>query len=158
MVRFALLAAVFSVAGFAAEKYTGPKPPKPDLPYLLHAGNLVPTEATEAKEEKKGKDTVYTIPGEQSAARTPLAEPIFILDAQTSTPERMELYKVESRNAQREVSLTAKRKKGGVSPLHLTVFPLDGKLYRIEAGEALEEGEYCLSPSDSNKVFCFEVY
>jgi len=158
MVRIALLTAIFSAAGLAAEKYSGPKPAKPDLPYLLHAGNLVATEANEAKEEKKGNGTVYTIPGAQSPARTPLAEPIFILDAQTSTPERMELYQAESRNGLREVSLTATRKKGGARPIHLTVFPLGGKLYRIEAAEALEEGEYCLSPSDSNKVFCFEVY
>ena len=29
----------------AADKYSGPRPPKADLPYLVHADNLVPTEA-----------------------------------------------------------------------------------------------------------------
>ena len=159
MVRIVFLAAgLWILPVFAADKYTGPKPPKPDLPYLLHATKLVATESAEAKEEKKGKDSVYTIAGATSPARTPLAEPIFILDAQTLAPERMELYKAEARDGAREVSLTAKRKKGGAEPIHLTVFPQGGKLYRIEAAEALEEGDYCLSPSESNRVFCFAVF
>jgi hypothetical protein len=144
---------------FAAENYTGPKPAKPDLPYLLHAGKLVATESSEAREEKKGKESTYIISGAASQAKTPLPEPIFIIDAQTLAPERMELYKVEARNGVREVSLSEKRRKGGGGrPIHLTVFPLGGKLYRLEAGENLDEGEYCLSPSESNRVFCFAIY
>ncbi len=112
------------------------------------------TEAAEAKEEKKGNDTVFTIAGATSSART-LAEPIFILDAQALAPEHMELFKAEPLNAAREVVLTAKR---SVAPIHLIVFLQGGKLYRIEAAEALEEGEYCLSPTESNRVFCFAVY
>jgi hypothetical protein len=159
MLRTLLTAAALSVLpGFAADKYAGPKPGKPDLPYLLHGSTLVATESSEAKEETKGKDAVYTIAGATSTARTPLAEPIFILEAQKVVPERMELYKVAVRDSVREVSLTEKRKKGGSRPIHLTVFPLGGKLYRVEAAETLEEGEYCLSPSDSNRVFCFAVY
>ena len=159
MPRTILLAAALSAfSALAADKYTGPKPPKPDLPYLLHGGNLVPTEAKEAKEEKKGDETVYTIPGAKSSAKTPLPEPRFILEAQTVAPEHMELFKAEVRDNLREVTLTAKRKKGGNQPLHLTVFPLGAKLYRVEAAEELEEGEYCLSPSESNCVFCFTVY
>ena len=34
----------------AAEKYSGPVPPKPDVPYLLHASTLVETEPGEARE------------------------------------------------------------------------------------------------------------
>jgi len=30
--------------------------------------------------------------------------------------------------------------------------------YRIEASETLENGQYSISPNDSNHVFCFEVY
>ena len=155
---FVLTATLSALSGFAADKYQGPKPALPDLPYLLHAGTLVATEATQAKEDKKGKETIYTIAGAVSPARTPLAEPIFIMDAQTLSPERMELYKVEVRNGAREVSFSEKRKKGGGRAIHLTVLPLGGKLFRVEAGEALEEGEYCLSPSDSNRVFCFQIY
>jgi hypothetical protein len=39
--------------------YTGPRPPKPDMLYLVHADNLVPTESTDAKEEGKGNSTKY---------------------------------------------------------------------------------------------------
>ena len=45
-----------------------------------------------------------------------------------------------------------------IRPLHLSVNKVDGRLYRVEASEPLENGEYSLSPNDSNKVFCFEVY
>src|ERR1039458_4935950 len=44
------LAAAFAAA---AQKYDGPRPPKPDVPYLKHADTLIPTEAVMAKEEKK---------------------------------------------------------------------------------------------------------
>ena len=38
-----------------AQKYSGPRPAKLDLPYLVHADNLVETESAEAKpEERKG--------------------------------------------------------------------------------------------------------
>jgi hypothetical protein len=43
-------------------------------------------------------------------------------------------------------------------PLRLTVTKLTGNLFRIEAGETLEPGEYSLSPENSNQVFCFQVY
>ena len=36
--------------------------------------------------------------------------------------------------------------------------PLGGKLYRIDVNETLENGQYCLSPSGDNRVFCFEVF
>src|SRR5580704_10859115 len=128
MPRTILLAAALSAcSALAADNYTGPKPPKPDLHYLMHGSNLVPTEIKEAKEEKKGAETVYTIAGATSSAKTPLPEPRFILDAQSIAPEHMELFKVDARDNLREVTLTAKRKKGGNRPLHMTVFPLGGK-------------------------------
>ena len=40
-----------------AEKYTGPRPPKADVPYLLHADNLIETEIGKAKSDER-KDTV----------------------------------------------------------------------------------------------------
>jgi hypothetical protein len=153
-----LVAALSAFSGLAADKYAGPKPAKADLPYLLHGSNLLPTESSEAKEEKKGEETVYTISGAASTAKTPLPEPRFILEAQNIAPEHMALFKAEPRGSVREVVLTSKRKKGGTQPLHLTVFPLGGKMYRLEAAEQLEEGEYCLSPAESNRVFCFQVY
>jgi hypothetical protein len=142
----------------AAEKYTGPRPPKPDIPYLLHANNLVPSEVGEAREENRKNETVYIIAGASSPASTPLAEPIFLMEAQKISPERMEMYRLEVRNGNREVSISQKRRKGSARPIHVAVTRLSDNLYRIEANDPLENGEYSLSPSDSNRVFCFQIY
>jgi hypothetical protein len=145
-----------SLAG--AESYRGPRPPKPDLPYLLHASRLEETEATEAQEEKRKDDTVYVIAGAASPARTPLAEPIFLMETRKLSAERMELYKLEVRNGRREAVFSARRKRDSPRPIRLSVTRLDQNLYRIEAAVGLENGEYSLTPAGSNQVFCFQVY
>jgi hypothetical protein len=141
----------------AEEKYSGPLPPKPDVLYLMHATTLVETEAGQAREEKRKNDTTYIVSGASSPARTPLAEPIFILDARKVAPERLELYKMEVKNGNREVSISLKAHKGG-GKLYLSVTKLNDRLYKIETNEPLENGQYAISPSDGNSVFCFEVY
>lgn len=152
------IALAFSIAGclFAADKYTGPVPPKPDIPYLLHASTLVETEVADARQGKKN-DT-YVIAGTTSPARTPLAEPIFIIDARQIQPETIELYRLDVKGGNREVSLGGNRRRGGSHALHLAIKPLGGHLYRVEADEALEDGEYALSPSGDNHAYCFEIY
>jgi len=150
-------AALISLASFAlgaAAKYDGPVPPKPDIPYLMHASNLIETETGQARQEKNN----YTISGASSPARTPLAEPIFIIDARNISPERLELAKLNVKGGNREVSLTGGRRRGGNGALHLAVTPLGGHLYKIEVDEPLENGEYALSPNGDNRVFCFEIY
>src|SRR5580700_4886757 len=94
---FAILsmAAVACAPAALAQKYTGPKPPKPDVLYLLHADTLIPAEVTEAKQETKKNDITYTIAGVSSPARTPLAEPIFIIESDKIQPSTLELYKME---------------------------------------------------------------
>lgn len=151
-ILLALTLAAVSLA--AAEKYTGPVPPKPDVPYLLHASNLVETEVAQAQQGKKS-DT-FIISGASSSARTPLAEPIFIINAQQIQPEGIELYRLEVKGGNREVVLGGGRR--GSHALHLAVKPLGGNLYRVEADEPLEDGEYALSPSGDNRAFCFEIY
>jgi hypothetical protein len=146
---------LFACVLVGADKYTGPRPPQPDVPFLLHAGKLIPTEAVEAHEEQKKNESTFSISGASSSAKTPLAEPIFLIDADKISPERMELYRLEVKGNQREIT---QKRKGGPRPLKLSLTRLDGRLYRIEASEMLENGEYSLSPSDSNKAFCFEVY
>jgi hypothetical protein len=42
--------------------------------------------------------------------------------------------------------------------LRLNVTRLDENLYKIEVDEILENGEYLLTPPDSNQVFCFQIY
>ena len=151
------LMAVLSAVAFA-QKYSGPRPPKPDMIYLVHADNLVPTEVAEAKQDSKKNEIQFTVNGTSSSARTPLAEPIFIIESEKIQPSSLELYKFEVKGGHREVTMTQRRTRGGPRPLRVTVTPLGGKLYRLEADEELENGEYSLSPNGSNTVFCFEVY
>lgn len=141
-----------------AQKYEGPKPPKPDVPYLLHAGNLVETEATEAKEETRKDSVVYTVAGASSPAKTPLAEPVFILQTDKIQAERLELYRMEVRNGQREVISSTRKRGTPARVLHLSVARLGGGLWKVEANEPLSNGQYSLTPAGSNQVFCFEVY
>src|SRR4249919_1896291 len=104
--------ALFLAAAFAAaaQKYTGPLPPKPDVPYLKHAQNLVPTEVLEAKEEKgKKDDIVYAVAGPASSARTPLASPILMLQTDKLVAAALQLYKFEVRNGRRELTVSPKK-------------------------------------------------
>lgn len=154
-----VLVAALCAAVFGAEKYNGPRPPKPDIPYLLHANKLVETEAVEARDQQTKDGMTYTINGASSPARTPMAEPIFLIEVEKANPNAFELYKLEVKGGNRHVTMLMGRKaRGGPRPLRLTVQKVEGKLYRIEAGEGLENGQYSLSPSDSNKAFCFEVF
>jgi hypothetical protein len=150
-----LFAGLAAACVSSAEKYQGPVPPKPDVPYLLHASNLVETETGQARQVKN--DT-FVISGASSPARTPMAEPIFIIDARNISPERLELVRLDVKGGNREVSLSSGRRRGGNKALHLTVTPLSGHLYRVEVDEPLENGEYALSPNGDNRVFCFEIY
>jgi hypothetical protein len=140
-----------------AQKYDGPRPPKKDMVYLLHADNLIPLETGDAKEEGKKNDAVYTFPGTSSPSRTPLAEPIFILDSDKMAPDSLELYRMDVRSGHREVKVSGGSRRG-TKALRLSVTKLDRGLYRIEASETLDPGEYSLSPTGANHVFCFEVY
>jgi hypothetical protein len=148
-----LFAAVFAVS---AQKYDGPRPPKPDLPYLKHAENLIPTDAADAKEEHKKDDILYIIAGANATARTPLTSPVFILQADKLVPDRLQLYKLDSKNGRREILFNPKKPP---KALHVEVTRLTpDKLYKLEVEDALEAGEYSLSPEGSNQVFCFQVF
>jgi hypothetical protein len=154
--RFVLLLLTVAVAA-SAQKYDGPRPPKPDLPYLKHASNLIPTEATEAKEEKgKRDDITYVMAGANSPVKTPLASPIFLMQAEKLVPDRLQLFKLESKNGRREI-LFAPKKQPKAIRIEVTRLTSDN-LYKIEVDESLEAGEYSLTPEGSNQVFCFQVY
>jgi hypothetical protein len=149
---------VVSGAGLAQKKYSGPRPPKPDVPFLLHADNLIATETSEAREEKRKNETIASIPGADSPVKTPLAEPIFLLETAKIEPGQLELWKLESKGGARQLVVPDRPKKSGPHPLRLVVTRLDDSLYRVEVNEVLENGEYSLSPRGSNQVFCFQVY
>lgn len=155
-----LLCLTLAAAGFACaqEKYTGPRPPKPDVLYLVHADNLIPTEVADVKGESKKNETIYAIPGTSSPARTPLAEPIFIIESDKIQAQALELYRAEVKGGRREVTMVNKRTRGSPKPLRLTVTRLDRGLYRVEVDDTIENGEYAISPNGSHTVFCFEVY
>ena len=155
MRRILLLLSAVVLAAFA-QKYDGPRPPKPDLPYLKHASELVPTEAGQAKEEKQKKeDILYVVEGAASSARTPLASPIFLIVADKLVPDRLGLYKLDVKSGHREIMFGPKKSP---KPIRIEVSRISGNLFKIEVDESLEPGEYSLSPADSNQVFCFQVY
>lgn len=155
--RYLFTIILLATLAIAADEYTGPRPPKPDMLYLVHASNLVPTEVTEAQQESKKDETTYSVSGAASSARTPLAEPIFLLRSEKIKADSLELYRFEVKNGRRQLTQSRKRKDSS-GPFHLSITKLDKDLYRVEADEALENGEYSLSPSGSNAVFCFQVY
>ena len=154
-----LIAAASGLAAlvFAADDYTGPRPPKADVPYLVHASNLIPTEVSEAQQEGKKDESTFSISGAASPVRTPLAEPIFLMRSEKIRPDSLELYRFEVKGGRRQLTLS-KRRSEKSGPFHLSVTKLDKDLYRVEADEPLENGEYSLSPNGSNAAFCFQIY
>src|SRR4051794_2164264 len=101
---------LLAMVALAQPKYNGPMPPKPDIPYIIHADNLVPTEALDAREQKGKKDQItYIIPGAASSAKTPLASPIFLIQSQDLAADKLQAYKLEVKGGQREISFTKKK-------------------------------------------------
>lgn len=158
--RWAIVGSLLATS-FAAETYKGPVPPEPDLPYLLHADHLVPTERAEAREQDSKDQIIYTVPGASSPARTPLAEPIFIFRSENIPAEKLELYRMEVKGGNRQISFPKnpeRRMRRGPWPVHLKIQALGEKLYWVEVNQYLDNGEYCLSPAGSTAVFCFQIY
>jgi len=155
-----LAIAIALAASLAAQKYDGPRPDKPDTPYLQHAAKLVPLDQNEAKEEKRKEGTAYVTPGAAAKARTPLAEPIILLETTTHPPERPALYRMEEKGGSREVFFfeNPKKRKDSSKVLRLSVTKVAAGLYKLEPTEPLPNGEYALSPADSNTVFSFTIY
>lgn len=150
-VRILPVAAALLFAAYG-QSSTTLKPPKPDLPYIKQADNLIPTEVVQAQEDKKKNESTFVIQGAASSVKTPMALPIFIFQSDKIPIESLQLYRLEVRNGRREITL-GKR----TEPIRLQVTPLQGKLYRIEVYDGLDAGEYSISPNNSNTAFCFEV-
>lgn len=134
-----------------AQKYDGPRPAKKDIPYLLRAAQLIPTEAVTARQEGKKDDVTYVIDGASSPVVTPLAEPIFLMQADKIAPAQMELYKLDSKNGRRELQM----KRTHLILLEVTRLTPDG-VWKLEVDESLDPGEYSLSPKGSDQAFCFQ--
>ena len=147
------IAAACALTG--ADEYSGPKPPKPDIPYLLHADNLVETEVAQATETHSKNELTFTVPGASSPVKTPLAEPIFIMQSKQLSPDTMQVFKFSVVNGNRVVMIGKKHHTD--APVHISVKNLGEGLYRIQVSDTLENGEYSLSPSGSNAAFCFSI-
>ena len=156
MLRRTLPLVLFAAAAIAQPKYTGPRPPKPDVLYLKHADTLVATEASEAAEEKQKNDILYVIAGAASSAKTPLASPIFLIQASKITPDSLRLFKLDVKNGRREI-LFGSKKQPRAFRMEATRLTPDN-VYKLEVDDSLEPGEYSISPEGSNTVFCFAVY
>ena len=152
-----LLLVLVSAVVLLGQKYTGPQPEKADLPYLIHADNLVPTEATEAKEETRKDETLFVIEGASSSVATPLASPALLVRPDQFAPDKLEIYKLESKNGRREILFTRKRKQIA-RPVQCTVSRVGENLFKLEVDQSLEKGEYSITPNGSNQVFCFRVF
>ena len=92
-----------------------------------------------------------------STARTPLAGPAFVFQAEQIQADKLQLYRFDVKNGNREV-LVSHKGKSTAKPLRVNVNPLGGGLFKIDVEEHLDNGEYGLTPDGSNQVFCFQVY
>jgi hypothetical protein len=148
---------ILTVCLAAQVKYAGPKPEKKDVPYLIHASSLLQTETARPTPKDDGDSTLWSIPGESSLARTPLALPAFVIDADAIAPAKLRLYPFEQRDGRRQLRL---KRQGAseVEPVLITVAPLGGTLYRIEVVNEVQNGEYGLTVPGSNQFFCFTVF
>jgi len=157
--RRRVLPLLFAAAALSwAKKYDGPRPAKPDIPYLKHADALLATEVAEATEEHRKDDILYVISGPSSSVKTPLASPILLFQSDKLSPDKLQLFKLENKNGQREILFSHKKKQTAM-PIRIDVTKISNdNLYRIEVSGTLEKGEYSLSPDGSNQVFCFQVY
>jgi hypothetical protein len=156
-----LLAGLFApLAAQSAKKYSGPRPEKADIPYLLHATKLIELEKSAAEETTTREGRLYTVPGAESPVKTPVAEPILLLKADKIDPNRLVLYRMTPRGGSRTLLLpeAGRRRKDGPKPVFMLVTALDQGLFRVEVNEPLEDGEYCLMAEGSKDVFCFSEY
>lgn len=156
MLRRFWIVGIAAALGSSAQKYDGPQPAKPDILYIKQASTLIAMETAEARSEKAGTGTRFTVDGAASAVRTPLPLPVFLVKAVKLAPQNLQLYKMEAREGHREYVV------GGANPpdvLHMEVTRLssDG-LCRIAVSDPLEAGEYAVSSGGSNQVFCFQVF
>jgi hypothetical protein len=152
-VEMVAMAAALATAN--AQKYTGPPPAKPDLPYIQHATNLIATEAVEAKEQKSKDDTLYTIDGENSSSKTPLALPIFYIKADKLNPASLQMYRLESKDGHRQLTASAKK---NAEPIHVEVTRVGADIYKLDVYNGLDAGEYALTAEGWKQMFCFQVY
>ncbi len=154
-----LLTLLIGFSLLAQDRYDGPVPQKRDAIFLRHADKLVELDQGTAQQTDRKNETMYTVAGASAQAKTPMAEPIFLIDAENLNPERLSLYKMETgKSGGRELMIPNQPKKNSPRPIRMNADRLERSLWKVEVQEFLENGEYCISPDGENKVFCFGVY
>lgn len=154
--RYAFLLALFAAVAGAQQL---PDPPKKDIPYLIHATNLLETESNQATEVSDKKAQIFWIPGAASSARTPLGFPEFLFAQDQLDPRTLRLYAFQNVNGRRE-ALIRKKNKIVVESYYIDVIQQGEGLFKLRVDSSLKSGEYCLTPDGeqgSNTVFCFAV-
>ncbi|MDR3717546.1 MAG: hypothetical protein P4K98_02015 [Bryobacteraceae bacterium] len=156
----AALLVLAALPAAAQKKYNGPRPPKPDIPFLVHANQLIPIETGDAREAQGKNETNYSVAGAASPIRTPIPEPVFLFQSDKINPERLSLFRMEVKGGQRTLALPSdpRKKRDNARPLFILVSPLENRLFKVEVNEPLDNGEYCLSPEGTNTVFCFSEF
>ncbi len=157
LLALVILLAQAAVYGQSSLSSAPSEPPKADVPYLIHANNLIETEQSEAVEQSSKKEQTYYVPGATSGVVTPMAGPEFLLKVENLDPDRLKLYRFESRNGRREI-LIRKKKKIVAKARYTSTTSVSPGVFRIRTDQFLENGEYCLTPSGSDVVFCFTVH
>jgi hypothetical protein len=163
---FRLCAVAILLAGFliAGMDYSGPRPPRKDTVYLVQADQLVATDAGVARQQTfadaknpRANEITYIVPGERSTARTPLASPTLVVEAESLSADKLRLFRLDIRDGHRELDFHYKS-RGGAFPLRADIANVAAGLYRIDVLDSLSPGENALSPDGANDVFCFEVF
>ena len=157
--RVAQLAFFIALLAAVAGAQNLPDPPKKDVPYLIHATNLLETEAKQATEVSDKKGQIFWVPGAASSARTPLGFPEFLFAQDQIDARTLRLYAFENVKGRREV-LIRKKNKIVAQPYHVDVVPQSEGVFKLRVDSSLKPGEYCLTPDGeqgSNTVFCFAV-
>ena len=161
MMRQSLLCSailLLTVTLAVAQKYKGPVPEKADVPYLIHGDNLVETELQEAQQNTEKDWMIFSVPGSNSPAKTPLAGPAFLIKAESLAVDKLQAYQLDVQNGRREVRFHQKKPKESAIPLKLSITKVGDNLFRLEVYDSLSNGEYALTPDGSNQVFCFAVF
>ena len=145
---------------FAQQKSSGPKPPKSDLPYLLEAEKLIPTDAQQVTRSGAKNDETITVNGTTSSARTPLPEPIFLFAPGQINASDFELIQFQVVNGKRQWKKGQPTNSGDEPEpvLRLTLRPVGEGVIRIEAAAMLNPGQFALVPRGKNTAFCFTVF
>jgi hypothetical protein len=154
--RFFACVLLVSMGIVAQDRYSGPPPPKKDLPYIVNAGNLVETETGVAEPHDEPNQTTYVIAGAHSPAKTAASVPSLVIDVSKLDVESLQLYRVESQDGHRQITIPKRGK--GAQPVPMITTRLGGSLFSLRPGDNLPAGEYSLTPQGSNAVFCFAVF